>query len=100
MACRATMPRTSTLSRAPTLPPTLVVSAMPCVPVALRAVLLRRRGLACAVLAIGLVVGNLAQAFTLDALLRLPLEQLLELKVSDHRAEPPRVAVAAPRGRP
>ncbi len=40
-----------------------------------------RRALAHGVLAMGLSVAGVADACTLDALLRLPLERLLELKI-------------------
>lgn len=47
-----------------------------------------RLSLQCAVLAAGLVASGVADACTLDALLRLPLEQLLELRVGQPRCTP------------
>lgn len=48
----------------------------------------RRLGLQCAVLVAGLTISGIADACTLDALLRLPLEQLLELKVGQPGCSP------------
>lgn len=48
----------------------------------------QRQALYCAVLAAGLATSGMADACTLDALLRLPLEQLLELKVGQRGCSP------------
>jgi hypothetical protein len=66
----------------------------------------QRQALYCALLAAGLVTSGMADACTLDALLRLPLEQLLELKVGQRGCSPGQSTAdlpkpqSAPRGRP
>jgi hypothetical protein len=58
-----------------------------------------RLSLQCAVLAAGLSASGVADACTLDALLRLPLEQLLELKVGQSRCTPSRSKSGTPQPR-
>jgi hypothetical protein len=63
----------------------------------LRAARKQRRALYCAVLAAGLAASGVADACTLDALLRLPLEQLLELKVGQPGCSPGQSTAGMPK---
>jgi hypothetical protein len=57
------------------------------------------RSLQCALLAAGLAASGVADACTLDALLRMPLEQLLELKVGQSGCPPSQSKSGTPQPR-